>query len=568
MFDAEGSYAPSGGGALRIFQNHEGRRERILRALHRLGFAAVEEAAAVRLIGGISEALRFYAIARPALLRKLDLNGVAPRNRLVKVRAVEKIGRIDLADISVADQPTYYAAGFPSHNCYQGSHAVLPKETPSTREPLLKYMPRSVVERAAPWAAEWTDSALKVCFYGGEPLLSWPLIRETPAILGAAFEGKRDLKGNPKSVSYSITTNGTLLKPEVRDWLDENKVGVLLSLDGPPWLHDQSRVYYDTTPDGKRRGSWRTIPVDDVLAWRPNVEIAWQISPRTKVAAKDLDWMVDYGFKSINFNLDWMVEWPDEARQWLQDFFKHAGRRMIRGEFGSNWFGKIERALEVDEKMVQPCGTGLRMLGLSPEGWLYPSQEMVYNVVNPAPDGGSRAPNTERYYRVGDVGKEPVIDRMALARVSIIKTSQMRPPPPFMCENCVARSASIGGCHCRLMGADGVDPANRFDVLPGYCQSMTAAMTGLLQAAAIERWVRPTKWIEARAQPQQPGACAHGTGASPIVSPGARTLAVVPSGPQNGAAQITLRDVSAQIAALSRKIDEIDVVRLEAVKEA
>lgn len=492
IFDAEGSYLSGPAlqpGSLRIAQCASDRRRRIAIYVRRAGFTCVEEARAVRLLGGVNAALRFFAYCRPALLRKLNLEGMSPKSQTATLLAVEPLGRRDLADISVDGAPTYYAAGLPSHNCYQGSHVAVPAG-------LKKHMPAEVMERALPWAVSWTTRGLHVCWYGGEPTLSFDLVREQVPRWNEAFARAG------KELTWSVTTNGSLLSPTVRAFLDEHDFGLLLSLDGPQRTHDQTRVYYDTDPKtGRPRGTWSSIPVAEILAWRPNLEIAWQLDPAVEFTVEDLDELLARGFHAINFNINWMVEWPPAARLRLEVFMRAVARRCITGRMASNWMGYLEKALTVDQKMAVPCGTGLAMLGLSPEGWLYPSQEMVYTTVLPG-----RAPGTAEHYRVGDVFRDPVIDQEVLRRVSAIRTEQMRPPPPFDCNNCIARSVSIGGCHCRYVGQDARDPANRFDVLPGYCQSMVSAMTGMVQGAAIERWVRPVKWIETqRAAGRTPG---------------------------------------------------------------
>jgi radical SAM protein with 4Fe4S-binding SPASM domain len=84
---------------------------------------------------------------------------------------------------------------------------------------------------------------------------------------------------------------------------------------------------------------------------------------------------------------------------------------------------------------------------------------LVYTTVQP-----DRAPGTIEYYRIGNVLDEPVIDEQALARVSTIRTDQLRAPDGFDCATCFARVACLGGCHCQYVGQDGVDPRNRFDI--------------------------------------------------------------------------------------------------------
>lgn len=167
-------------------------------------------------------------------------------------------------------------------------------------------------------------------------------------------------------------------------------------------------------------------------------------------------------------------------------------REILQVGIGTNWWGKIIRALAVEEKMAQPCGVlTQQMIAVTPEGKLYPSQEMAFNVELP-----DRAPGTREFYCVGDLYADPVLDKMAMTRTSLLKSSDMRPPAPFDCNVCVAKSACIGGCHCRYVGQDGVNPENRFDVPSGYCPSKRAAMHGLLRALAIGHYLTPKGYEE------------------------------------------------------------------------
>lgn len=79
---------------------------------------------------------------------------------------------------------------------------------------------------------------INVSFYGGEPLLKFPLIQY------AADKG-RHIYG--EYINFSITTNATLLSPEKIDWLIENDFDINISLDGTQTVHDKYRVY----PNGK-----------------------------------------------------------------------------------------------------------------------------------------------------------------------------------------------------------------------------------------------------------------------------------------------------------------------------
>lgn len=71
-------------------------------------------------------------------------------------------------------------------------------------------------------------------FYGGEPLLNLPLIRQCVSYATEAFP---DLP-----VSFSMTTNGSLLQGEAGDFLAEHDFTITVSLDGPQDIHDRNRL--------------------------------------------------------------------------------------------------------------------------------------------------------------------------------------------------------------------------------------------------------------------------------------------------------------------------------------
>ena len=76
-------------------------------------------------------------------------------------------------------------------------------------------------------------------FFGGETLLNFPVLKKTLAYARrrAAEEGKR--------IEFSLTTNGTLLQPDIIEWLAENQVGVTISIDGPKEVQDGLRVFHN-----------------------------------------------------------------------------------------------------------------------------------------------------------------------------------------------------------------------------------------------------------------------------------------------------------------------------------
>jgi uncharacterized protein len=83
---------------------------------------------------------------------------------------------------------------------------------------------------------------VSISFYGGEPLLNYDLIRN-------AVKYAKDSLAK-KELSFSITTNATLINERIADFLCKEDFSILISLDGPEAIHDSWRK----TKDG--RGSF------------------------------------------------------------------------------------------------------------------------------------------------------------------------------------------------------------------------------------------------------------------------------------------------------------------------
>ncbi len=87
------------------------------------------------------------------------------------------------------------------------------------------------------------EDTVAVGFYGGEPMLRFPFIKECVHFARHVLAGKK--------LNFNITTNATLIDDEMADFLMKENFSVLVSLDGPEELHDRFRV------DKKGQGSFK-----------------------------------------------------------------------------------------------------------------------------------------------------------------------------------------------------------------------------------------------------------------------------------------------------------------------
>lgn len=87
----------------------------------------------------------------------------------------------------------------------------------------------------------YTDRALNIAFYGGEPLLNFDLIKKCVEYANANKRAHYDL-------IIGLSTNLTLLKDEFIPFLQQNKIFVNVSLDGPKKTHNKHRHFADGKP--------------------------------------------------------------------------------------------------------------------------------------------------------------------------------------------------------------------------------------------------------------------------------------------------------------------------------
>lgn len=120
-FDAEGSCH---GSVLRISNGDDGYLHHVAAAARALGYDVVRAppvsngVATIRLLGGLSERLRFFLGIDPATGRERALDGRAVKgNAPLRVVSIEPVGVRDLIDITTGTGD-FIAAGVVSHNCF------------------------------------------------------------------------------------------------------------------------------------------------------------------------------------------------------------------------------------------------------------------------------------------------------------------------------------------------------------------------------------------------------------------------------------------------------------------
>lgn len=85
---------------------------------------------------------------------------------------------------------------------------------------------------------ETANGGMTVNFFGGEPMLEYETVMK-PLVEWA--EGLGLTRKDQYSLSFGMTTNGTLFTPERIKWCSDHKLGILLSIDGNKETQDMNR---------------------------------------------------------------------------------------------------------------------------------------------------------------------------------------------------------------------------------------------------------------------------------------------------------------------------------------
>ncbi len=208
-------------------------------------------------------------------------------------------------------------------------------------------------------------------FFGGETLLNFPVVRSTVAY------ARRRAAEVGKEIEFSLTTNATLLREEIIEFLAENRIGVTISIDGPKEMQDQFRVFHN----GK--GSYEIVaPKIAELLRRHTTR---PIGARVTLTSQTMDVRRIYrhlreeiGFYEVGFapvttapnrlysiggsGFDIMLaQFRSLAAEYLE--YSLAGKR--------HGFSNVRDTLEEIHKgfsKAYPCGAGLGLMGVSTEG--------------------------------------------------------------------------------------------------------------------------------------------------------------------------------------------------------
>jgi uncharacterized protein len=268
---------------------------------------------------------------------------------------------------------------------------------------------------------------MNVAFLGGEPLVNRSVLRAA-AEHAARLAGERGVHA-----TFSVTTNGTLLRDDDAEFFERHSFAVTVSVDGIGETHDRLR------PARNGRGSFdelmaRVAPLL-TLQKRMQVSARVTVTPHNLSLRETLEALIALGFHSVGFSP--MLRAPGgndeltlaDLETMLDRMIECAGVCETAIAEGRRYpFANLVNALREIHRGTHrpyPCGAGASYLGVSADGDLGACHRFVGDS-----DGA-----------MGSI--DAGIDRAA--QETWLRDRHVHRQEP--CRSCWARYMCGGGCH-------------------------------------------------------------------------------------------------------------------------
>lgn len=290
-------------------------------------------------------------------------------------------------------------------------------------------------------------------FFGGEPLLRWDdIIVPLTNYIRQKYGDKFDL---------SMTSNGVLLDKEKLDFMKENKIGLLFSIDGDKKTQDLNRPFHN----GKGSFDLLKEKIPMILEYYPNMTFRATVDHDNVYDMVDnYKFAIDQGYTNVFMIPNVFTKWNEEEKEELEtqcsliaDIYMEQLRngKHIRFNQFDDARNRIEKINEVkDDKnhyrsanINSPgfgrCGIGAsKFASIGPTGNIFSCQEMVENESD-----GKEFCIGNIYTGVDEKARWKILDKFDLR--NIIRDDGQT------CSDCVMNKICDGGCSINNYFANG-----------------------------------------------------------------------------------------------------------------
>ncbi|HNX93390.1 MAG TPA: thioether cross-link-forming SCIFF peptide maturase, partial [Syntrophomonas sp.] len=274
---------------------------------------------------------------------------------------------------------------------------------------------------------------LEVDFFGGEPLLTADMLKQLVAY-GRQLESRWN-----KHINFTLTTNALLISDEIIDFVQAEKLSVILSLDGRPETNDRHRILNNGA------GTYDLIvpKIKKMVDSKPkSYYIRGTFTKKNLDFSEDLRHIAELGFDAISLepavgeDNGYSIQ-AEDLGQVLAEYerltdllyeYKCAGREIDFFHFNLDMQKGPCLA-----KRLSGCGAGMEYLVVTPNGDIYPCHQFV----------------GEKQFLLGNIFAGQLNEKLRgeFARNHLQNKSE--------CRKCWARYFCGGGCHANAYHANG-----------------------------------------------------------------------------------------------------------------
>ena len=347
---------------------------------------------------------------------------------------------------------------FASQGRYQGDRALMSFE---------------VGKRAMDFLIEnsGTRRNLEVDFFGGEPLMNFPVVKRLVEY-GRSIEKEKN-----KHFKFTMTTNCVLMNDEIMDFLNKEMSNVVISIDGRREVHDRMRP----TINGK--GSYDIImnKAQEFVRRRNACDKEYYVRGTftgfNKDFGNDVLHLADQGFDQISVEpvvTDPKCEYAlrEEDLPEIREEYERLAQIYMDRRANGKWFNFFHFMVDLEggpclRKRLTGCGAGNEYVAVTPDGDIYPCHQFVGR------DG----------YRMGSV-LDGTFDRDIQAKFAHNTVLNKE-----KCRDCWARFFCSGGCAANAEAFHG-DISQPYDM---ECQMERKRLECAMAIYAKERAARMAK---------------------------------------------------------------------------
>ncbi|MDD2533612.1 MAG: thioether cross-link-forming SCIFF peptide maturase [Eubacteriales bacterium] len=284
---------------------------------------------------------------------------------------------------------------------------------------------------------------LDIDFFGGEPLLNWPVV--TSLVEYCEQKGRE----TGKVLRLTMTTNGVLLDEVKSTYINEHFKNVVLSLDGRPDVHDRMR------PDAGGKGSYTRVA--DHFKEFIKLRGTGEYYLRGTFTGYNLDFTKDVLHMATvgqQLSMEPVVAPPGSGYEIspndlpvIEAEYEKLALEMRAAKARGESFNFFHFMLDLNHgpcafKRIKGCGVGIEYCAVTPDGDIYPCHQFV----------------GEEAYIMGNVHDQPI----TLNQTVQSPFYSLLVPDKTECQTCWAKYFCSGGCAANSLHVngrvDGVDP--------------------------------------------------------------------------------------------------------------